>query len=369
MFMIKRQEQNGEQMNILKNIKTDIAMIKKALIIADLFALIVAVAMISACHNALSALGQMEDASVPRCEKSEIRVYKGDSLMPGLLNTEDCLVIWESENEGVAVVQEDGTVTGLAEGSTAINALVINEQTSDRTKLTMTVEVLRKEVPSDSDLPYWYEDEIFLINGKNPVGEDYKPELKDVRKSIPTAHNETKLTPACEEALAKMYSDFLKQDLGELRLISTYRSVAKQKELLDKAIKQRMKDYGMTEKEARESALKTRMEPGYSEHHSGLAIDFSTVYTTQNKFHETKQGKWLTENAHKYGFVLRYPKDKVSITGINYEPWHFRFIESEHAVEHATYIYEHGLCLEEYVDLQAQAKAAAEEYARNNPLE
>ncbi len=356
-------------MNISKNIKINIPLIKKVLIIADLFALLVAMAMISACHTAAPTMGEMEGTSKPKFERTERQIYKGDIFLPEILNAEDCSIIWESEDDATAEIQADGSILAVETGSTELSALVINSKTSERTKLTMTVEVLRKEVPSDSDLPYWYEDEIFLINNSNPVDKSYEPELVDVRKKIPTAHEETKLTPDCEEALARMYSDFLEQDLGALRLISTYRSVAKQEKLLNNAIKQRMKDYGMTEEQARESALKTRMKPGYSEHHSGLAIDFSTVYTTQNKFHETKQGKWLTENAHKYGFVLRYPKDKVSITGINYEPWHFRFIETDHAVEHATYIYEHGLCLEEYVELLQQAKAAAEEHARNNPLE
>lgn len=368
-------------MNILKNVRINISLIKKVLIIADLFALIVAAIMISACSTEPPEMGEVmsgttatqttkpADPAAPYFEKEERLMYKGDTLVPLLANTENCEVLWESADTGIAEVDPDGTITGVEVGKTTICAMVINQKNANRTKLTMTVEVFRKEVPSDSDLPYWYEDKIFLINSKNPVGEDYEPELTNVRKSIPTAHKQTQLTPDCEEALAKMYSAYKKKNLGDLRLISTYRSVAKQKELLDNAVKERMKKYGMNEEEAREHALKTRMEPGYSEHHSGLAIDFSTTYATQNNFHKTAQGAWLTKNAHKYGFVLRYPKDKVDITKINYEPWHFRFIETDHAVEHATYIYEHGLCLEEYVELQMQAKAAAEVYARENPLE
>ncbi len=354
---------------IIKRFNNKIDIIKKAIIIVDLFAFIFAIVMISACHLNPPSMATLEEPARPYFEKTDRLIYKGDSLFPNIKNAENCSVVWKSEDEKTAEVSSDGEIKGIEIGKTSISALVIDPETSERTMLTMTVEVFRKEVPADKNLPYWYEDEIFLINNENPVTKNYKPELVDVRKSVPTAHEETKLTPDCEEALAKMYSDYLRQNLGQLRLISTYRSYEKQEILLNNAIKQRMRDYGMTEAQARESALKTRMLPGYSEHHSGLAIDFSTVYTTQNKFHQTKQGEWLTKNAHKYGFVLRYPSDKVDITKINYEPWHFRFIETDHSIEHATYIYENGLCLEEYVELQKQAKAAAEEYAKNNPLE
>ncbi len=350
----------------MKNKKLNVPRVKKVMIIADLFAFLVAIVMISACHMEAPSMVTITE---PEFERTDRLVYKDDILEAKILNAENCSVVWESKDESVAEILSDGKIKGAGLGKTEVTALVINQETAERKMLTMTVEVFRKEVPSDSDLPYWYEDEIFLINNDNPVSSDFEPKLVNVRKSIPTAHKETKLTPDCEEALAEMYSDYLDQNLGTLRLISTYRSYAKQEQLLKNAIKQRMADYGMTEEQARAHALKTRTLPGCSEHHSGLAIDFSTVYTTQNKFHQTKQGKWLTENAHKYGFVLRYPKDKVDITQINYEPWHFRFIEADHSLEHAKYIYEHGICLEEYVELQKKAKEAAEKYAKEHPLE
>ena len=62
-------------------------------------------------------------------------------------------------------------------------------------------------------------------------------------------------------------------------------------------------------------------------------------------FGDTSEAKWLAENAHRFGFILRYPADKTGITGVQYEPWHFRFVGREAATE----IYEQGLCLEEYI--------------------
>ncbi len=347
----------------------DFPKLKRIVILADLFALLAAAVVISSWYAEPPSTDAMAETDIVCFADDSRLLYAGDIITTEIKNADGSTVVYESADKTVAVANPDGTIRGVSPGKTTVTAAVTYENTSETDILTMSVEVFRKEVPSDSDLPYWYEDEIFLINSDNPVGPDFEPELINVRKSIPTAHKETKLTPACEEALAAMYSDFLKENIGNLRLISTYRSYQKQETLINNAIKQRMKDYGMTKEQARASVLKTRMEPGKSEHHSGLAIDFSTVYTTQNNFHKTAQGKWLTENAHKYGFVLRYPESKAEITRISFEPWHFRFIETEHSVEHATYIYEHDLCLEEYIELQKQAKQAAEEYARNNPLE
>ena len=85
--------------------------------------------------------------------------------------------------------------------------------------------------------------------------------------------------------------------------------------------------------------------PGSSEHQTGLAIDiFSKTNTNRNSFTDSPEAKWLEDNAHKYGFILRYPEDKVDITGYSYESWHFRYVGEDIA----TYIYEHDITFEEY---------------------
>ena len=85
--------------------------------------------------------------------------------------------------------------------------------------------------------------------------------------------------------------------------------------------------------------------PGSSEHQTGLAIDiFSKTNTNRNSFTDSPEAKWLEDNAHIYGFSLRYPEDKVDITGYNYESWHFRYVGEDIA----TYIYEHDITFEEY---------------------
>lgn len=82
--------------------------------------------------------------------------------------------------------------------------------------------------------------------------------------------------------------------------------------------------------------------PGHSEHQTGLAFDIGSI---NNNYGNTPAGKWLAAHAHEYGFIIRYPKGKESVTGYQYEPWHVRYL----GVELATKVYESGLCLEEYL--------------------
>ena len=87
---------------------------------------------------------------------------------------------------------------------------------------------------------------------------------------------------------------------------------------------------------------------GTSEHEAGLALDIvASNYQELNEEQEkTPVQKWLMENCHKYGFVLRYPTEKKDITKINYEPWHYRYV----GVKNATFMKEKNLCLEEYIE-------------------
>lgn len=99
-----------------------------------------------------------------------------------------------------------------------------------------------------------------------------------------------------------------------------------------------------------EKASRYSAKPGHSEHETGLAIDISNGdYTTSigDWFNDTPQAKWLYENAHKYGFILRYPEGKEDITGYKYESWHYRYV----GVEHSQYFNQNNLTLEEYLGL------------------
>lgn len=114
---------------------------------------------------------------------------------------------------------------------------------------------------------------------------------------------------------------------------------------------------GKSEEEAIRLTRQYYTEPGHSEHHSGLALDIITVeyqrdvYSLTEQFAETDGYRWLIAHCAEFGFILRYPKGKTDITQINYEPWHYRYVGKEHA----QYIMEHDLTLEEYIALLKEA--------------
>ena len=112
-----------------------------------------------------------------------------------------------------------------------------------------------------------------------------------------------------------------------------------------------MSGTGLDRAAAEELAADEVARPGTSEHQLGLAVDIiSNAHPELNEaWAETEEAKWLTENCAQYGFILRYPPDKSDITGIVWEPWHFRYVGEDAAA----YIMENGLCLEEYLEQRA----------------
>ncbi len=136
--------------------------------------------------------------------------------------------------------------------------------------------------------------------------------------------------------------DAAKKDGITLWISSAYRSPEKQGTLFEQEIKNYSKT-GLSEVEALAKAESSVARPGYSEHNTGLAIDLNGV---SESFGGTPASNWLVEHAPEYGFILRYPEDKQSITKIKYEAWHYRYV----GVENAEKIKEKNMCLEEYVD-------------------
>ena len=138
-----------------------------------------------------------------------------------------------------------------------------------------------------------------------------------------------------------------------LVMVSAYRSVAYQEEIFNANVNTLMSQ-GHTKEEAIRITKLTFTEPGYSEHHTGLAVDVVDQDWYQNHtgellnegFGDTDGGKWLQAHAREYGFIIRYPKGKHDITQIDYEPWHLRYV----GVEVATYIEEHEMTFEEFLE-------------------
>lgn len=174
-----------------------------------------------------------------------------------------------------------------------------------------------------------------LINQKYPLGKTYSPTLSPVIEgSSVTA--DTRVS----DAYKLMYADALKEGLV-LTPYSGYCSYSRQQTNYENKV-QAFVLQGMTEDEAKQNAEK-RIEPaGCSENGAGLSID---IISASAGFSSTNEYKWLVNNAHKYGFVLRYPEDKTESTGMIYQPWHWRYV----GVDVANEMKSNNLCLEEYL--------------------
>lgn len=142
-----------------------------------------------------------------------------------------------------------------------------------------------------------------------------------------------------------------------LRINSAYRSVSLQQTNFEKYYNNLI-NRGYTKERAFNLTAERIAIPRTSEHNAGLALDIGRSSTD---FDKTAEFRWLSDNSYKYGFIMRYPADKVHITGIVYEPWHYRFV----GLYHAEKIYNSGLTLEEYIGICAEDDTVADAFRQS----
>lgn len=163
---------------------------------------------------------------------------------------------------------------------------------------------------------------VVLCNKKYMLEENYEPNdlvVPNVPLTYPATYEQSHLRKDAGKALEAMFKDAKVAGLEDLFLVSGYRSYKYQHQIFSASMANKGKEH--TEK--------YMAKPGHSEHQTGLTADISTKsmgFTLEEEFEDTKEGQWLAANAHKYGFILRYPKDRVETTGYAYEPWHFRYV-------------------------------------------
>lgn len=198
---------------------------------------------------------------------------------------------------------------------------------------------------------------LFLINHKYPVSEDYIPNkmlntAEFTSEYLRVSVNDMRIAEVVYNPLKLMSEDIYAVSADKLVLISAYRSYQTQNMLFQNRVNGLKIFMGLENAEKKVATYIAR--PGSSEHQVGLAIDFSTLnnMSLAQSFANRKEGQWLSSNSWKYGFVVRYPMNKTNITGIIYEPWHFRYV----GVPHAEIMYELDLCLEEYLDYLSEEK-------------
>jgi len=179
-----------------------------------------------------------------------------------------------------------------------------------------------------------------VVNKKRNLSDDYVPgDLISI--IVPTcleSKEVNQLREVASDALVDMF-DKAKEEINiQLYARSGYRSYDTQVSLYN----------GYVKNHGQEAADKFSAKPGQSEHQTGLSMDItsdSVNLQLSEDFGDTKEGKWVAENAYRFGFIVRYPKEKEDITGYIYEPWHVRYVGTDLAKE----VYESGLTLEEYL--------------------
>ena len=183
-------------------------------------------------------------------------------------------------------------------------------------------------------------DPLILVNLDNPLPADHQVQLHWLE------NGSCAVAAGMYEALREMLTEGTEQGM-EFVVASGYRSREYQDQLLSEDIQTAMEQYGLTWQEAYDKESRETMPGGYSEHETGLAADMvSVAYQILDEGQlDTPENQWLRENCSDYGFILRYPEGKEQITGISFEPWHFRYVGLEAAKE----ITERGITLEEYL--------------------
>ena len=226
-------------------------------------------------------------------------------------------LVWTSLDESVAKVNSDGLITAVSEGKCDIEVKTKDEPIVSA-KISVTVNKKSNEYSNTNNVTEpTYIKGILIVNKKYALPSTYNP-----------GNNPTALA-----AFNNMKAEASKSGLT-LFILSGFRSYQSQVGLYNRYVSR----YGV------QIADTFSARPGHSEHQTGLTFDVNSV---EDSFAYTAEGKWLAANCHRFGFIIRYPKGKESITGYQYEPWHIRYV----GVDVATSIYNSGICLEEYLGI------------------
>lgn len=238
----------------------------------------------------------------------------GESKMPIVAmspaDAADKSEIWESSDTAVADVDRLGNITAISEGSCTVR--VTAAQNPD---VFAEVEVTVTAAPG---LTYFQG--ILVVNKTYSLPADYSPGVQ----------------PEAQAAFDEMQSAAAEEGLT-LYISSGFRSYDYQAGLYKRYV----------ERSGQAEADRYSARAGHSEHQTGLAFDLNTI---TDEFKDTAEGKWVAKNCQKYGFIIRYPADKESVTGYMYEPWHIRYLGKETAQA----VYDSGLCLEEYLGITSE---------------
>lgn len=249
-----------------------------------------------------------------KLDKYEVNIEVGGTDMPLVTmlpeGVENVGEIWESSNEKIATVNYYGKISGVAPGECTVTV-----KSEDNPSVSATVKVKVKEAKGVT-----YINGILIANKTYALPSTYAPGVD----------------PTAQSALNEMVSAAAAEGI-RLYAVSSYRSYSTQATLYNNYVA----------RDGVAAADRYSARAGHSEHQTGLAFDLNSL---EESWGETAEGKWLAANCHKYGFIIRYPKNKEDVTGYMYEPWHVRYLGKDIASE----VYESGKCLEEYLGITSK---------------
>lgn len=258
----------------------------------------------------------------------DITTYVGQ-----VVKLEEQVTVMDDSNEDIKVVIK-GDYSFEKEGTYPLTYEATDSSGNIETA-NFTLIVKKKEEPktsttnkSSKGYPIIYKNGAYYVNGILIANKTY---------ALSSSYAPGSLTKETNAAFEKMKAEAAKEGIN-LKIISGYRTYSHQNTLYNNYVK----------RDGKSAADRYSARPGHSEHQTGLAFDVNSL---EQSFGSTKAGIWLNENCYKYGFILRYPKGKESITGYMYEPWHFRYIG-----EDAKNLYNNGswLTLEEYLGIDSK---------------
>ncbi|MBK5498060.1 VanY-A/VanY-F/VanY-M family D-Ala-D-Ala carboxypeptidase [Peribacillus sp. TH14] len=224
-------------------------------------------------------------------------------------------------------------ITPLFQDKVEFQKIVQNHQ-DNINYLGSSERIQNKEIAKDQI----YQGNLLLVNKDYPVHqESIKSDVvnlfthKELKKGYELLDSDIRLSEDVARKFSEMTTAAEKEGVRHFSISSGFREFDEQSVLYQEM----GSDYSLP--------------AGYSEHNLGLSLD---VGSTQMKMSEAPEGKWIEENAWKYGFILRYPKDKTGVTGIQYEPWHIRYV----GLPHSAIMKDKNLALEEYLDYLKEEK-------------
>lgn len=215
----------------------------------------------------------------------------------------------------------------------------VMEQKSVESQENVKNDVIKTDVTEVEKDKIINDELLTLVNYKNKVPDNWQVNL------VPLNDRQS-IDQRAYQVLQEMLDNAKKEGMNII-VCSSYRTYDKQKQLFVNKVSEYLKK-GYSYNEAQDAASMWVAKPNTSEHQLGLAVDLvSRDNQRLDKSQEkTEEQRWLMENCQRYGFILRYPSDKSNLTGVNYEPWHYRYVGKEHAKK----ITRQGICLEEYLD-------------------